>query len=35
MKMMMTTDKDDEDKDKDKDAGRHIWIIADISYETA
>ena len=32
---MMTKDKDDEDKDKDKDAGRHIWIIDDISYETA
>ena len=40
---MMTQDADDEDKDKDydtdkdkdKDAGRHIWIIADISYETA
>ena len=32
---MMTKDKDDEDKDKDKDAGRHIWIIVDISYETA
>ena len=32
---MMTKDKDDEDKDKDKDAGRHTWIIDDISYETA
>ena len=32
---MMTKDKHDEDKDKDKDAGRHIWIIDDISYETA
>ena len=32
---MMTKDKDDEGKDKDKDAGRHIWIIVDISYETA
>ena len=40
---MITQDAGDEDKDKDydtgkdkdKDAGRHIWIIVDISYETA
>ena len=32
---MMDEDEDDKDKDKDKDAGRHIWIIDDISYETA
>ena len=32
---MMDEDEDDKDKDKDKDAGRHIWIIVDISYETA
>ena len=32
---MMNKDEDDKDKDKDKDAGRHIWIIDDISYETA
>ena len=32
---MRTQDEDDEDTDKDKDAGRHIWIIVDISYETA
>ena len=32
---MMNKDEDDKDKDKDKDAGRHIWIIVDISYETA
>ena len=32
---MMNQDEDDKDKDKDKDAGRHIWIIDDISYETA
>ena len=32
---MMDKDEDDKDKDKDKDAGRHIWIIDDISYETA
>ena len=32
---MMDKDEDDKDKDKDKDAGRHIWIIVDISYETA
>ena len=32
---MMNQDEDDKDKNKDKDAGRHIWIIDDISYETA
>ena len=32
---MMKQDEDDKDTNKDKDAGRHIWIIDDISYETA
>ena len=35
MMKMRNQDEDDKDKDKDKDAGRHIWIIDDISYETA